>query len=760
MTLISSSSSSPADHSHIWKPLSSPETAASSSRAKQEEPAVIFYVDVHRSSTQPRTTFCLADVVRKYTGARLQQQQADGGKGGSVLQVELTQLYDILGMLRSLQYDVQLYNNNASSFVAVANTTTTTNAAAHARYCRYRLERQAVACNVRLLAPPPTMIATTTTAAAAAATQPVVVVVVVEGLDALVRYVEDAFRDRIAQARQPLEEHGLLEFDSLCEYCTPGTVLVDSGLLTGLAASPTCVRVRASRFRRSKTAMGNVVSVMEAAVEFVVAMGGSDDSDYAVIEAQWSVSEFEGARSIRDDGGNVDGSFLLRPTAAILEELAQRGRAYESFCFPTRGEDHNDKSRSGSGILVDYQAGTFWPCHHGGGTSSNKSVSSSSPAGTRPSRSGGRMMVDPLEAWSRGVHPCKPPADGAASDAVLETLQSFARYRRRRNQRKKKDGESTTTAAPVTTDSSDGPDDILLLQGPLPDTLVHFTWPVVCGFSLQARVWGLALVEGLSKVQFETAAFDALVLPPTRKRLLRALITSHGPQLQQQQQPHAASADVLPGKGEGLIILLYGPPGVGKTLTAEAVSEVLHRPLYRVSMGELGTTPESLEERLQEIFDLCLPWKALVLIDEAEMLLETRAKSSDLIRNAMVCVMLRLLEYYPGILFLTTNSGVDQLDPAVASRITCALHYNSLDLDGRKEIWRASLARVVGPSATAPPTITESDLTFLATEYESANGRQIKNAVQLASIVCRHEQLALTLESLRETLEMTATLTP
>ena len=59
----------------------------------------------------------------------------------------------------------------------------------------------------------------------------------------------------------------------------------------------------------------------------------------------------------------------------------------------------------------------------------------------------------------------------------------------------------------------------------------------------------------------------------------------------------------------------------------EAVSEVLHRPLYRVSMGELGTTPESLEARLQEIFDLCLPWQALVLIDEAEMLLEKRSHS-------------------------------------------------------------------------------------------------------------------------------------
>lgn len=41
--------------------------------------------------------------------------------------------------------------------------------------------------------------------------------------------------------------------------------------------------------------------------------------------------------------------------------------------------------------------------------------------------------------------------------------------------------------------------------------------------------------------------------------------------------------------------------------------------------------------------------KRALLQDEAEMLLETRTKS-DIVRNAMVCVMLRLLEYYQGVL--------------------------------------------------------------------------------------------------------------
>ena len=42
-----------------------------------------------------------------------------------------------------------------------------------------------------------------------------------------------------------------------------------------------------------------------------------------------------------------------------------------------------------------------------------------------------------------------------------------------------------------------------------------------------------------------------------------------------------ASADIIEGKGNGLIILLHGGPGTGKTLTAESVAELAEKPLYR-----------------------------------------------------------------------------------------------------------------------------------------------------------------------------------
>jgi len=88
---------------------------------------------------------------------------------------------------------------------------------------------------------------------------------------------------------------------------------------------------------------------------------------------------------------------------------------------------------------------------------------------------------------------------------------------------------------------------------------------------------------------------------------------------------------------------LHGPPGTGKTLTAEAIAELLKRPLYSVSVGELGTTVEKLEEKLREILEVAHLWNAVILLDEADIFLEKRS-DNDIHRNAMVGIFLRLLE--------------------------------------------------------------------------------------------------------------------
>ena len=152
--------------------------------------------------------------------------------------------------------------------------------------------------------------------------------------------------------------------------------------------------------------------------------------------------------------------------------------------------------------------------------------------------------------------------------------------------------------------------------------------------------------------------FDSLVLGQKQKELIHALVKQHSARSEHFD-------DIVRGKGKGLVGLLSGNPGCGKTLTAEAVAEVLHQPLYVASAGELGTGPEDLDRRLGRILELAQTWNAVLLLDEAEVFLQKR-DTADVTRNALVSIFLRQLEYYQGVLIMTTNL-VAYCDPAFES---------------------------------------------------------------------------------------------
>jgi len=75
------------------------------------------------------------------------------------------------------------------------------------------------------------------------------------------------------------------------------------------------------------------------------------------------------------------------------------------------------------------------------------------------------------------------------------------------------------------------------------------------------------------------------------------------------------SQDLIRGKGRGLVILLHGVPGVGKTATAEAVAQAYKEPLLPITSGDLRFTAESVETSLNEIFRLAYFWDCVLLLD-------------------------------------------------------------------------------------------------------------------------------------------------
>ncbi|KAL7955145.1 hypothetical protein V8C34DRAFT_292550 [Trichoderma compactum] len=247
-------------------------------------------------------------------------------------------------------------------------------------------------------------------------------------------------------------------------------------------------------------------------------------------------------------------------------------------------------------------------------------------------------------------------------------------------------------------------------------------------------------------------AFDSLQISTEHKTLIQSLVYSHFKKRVNESSVEIATQDLIRGKGKGIVILLFGVPGVGKTATAEAVAQKFEKPLFPITCGDLGFTPESVESSLSEIFRLAHLWDCVLLLDEADVFITQRDRK-DLERNALVSVFLRMLEYYNGILFLTTNRpGV--LDEAVKSRVHLNLHYNFLTEEQVVAIFKLNILRlkeIEDQAAKAPRHnklyIDEADIINFASEHWRNhtdgigrwNGRQIRNAFLIAASLAHYE---------------------
>ena len=273
---------------------------------------------------------------------------------------------------------------------------------------------------------------------------------------------------------------------------------------------------------------------------------------------------------------------------------------------------------------------------------------------------------------------------------------------------------------PASADVDQIPSDIIFLLMP----------PDVHGFYLTEKKWIKLFIEHIHPVVWNKTAYERLVLPEKTKELIRALVTVRSSTRGVKQGLGVAGkrTDLTSGKGNGLIMLLHGGPGTGKTLTGESVAEMAEMPLYRVTCGDIGTSADAVEKYLNTVLHLGKSWNCVLLLDEADVFLEERSMA-DLKRNSLVSVFLRILEYYDGILILTSNR-VGLFDEAFKSRIQVALHYENLNRAARKKIWQNFLEMLEED---------EEDVNFDEIRFHldqlaghELNGRQIRNVLTTA----------------------------
>ncbi|KAH0426580.1 hypothetical protein CcaCcLH18_10264 [Colletotrichum camelliae] len=256
--------------------------------------------------------------------------------------------------------------------------------------------------------------------------------------------------------------------------------------------------------------------------------------------------------------------------------------------------------------------------------------------------------------------------------------------------------------------------------------------PTLVAFLLDENVWVNVHVEHLTDIVWPETPLDSLELDIGKKRLMRNLTR----RFKTEETSEGSDRNTGGGQGGNLTILLSGPPGIGKTLTAEVVAEETQRPLYRLSAGELSVDPSALEKQLGDIFILGRRWGAVILIDEADMFV-TKRRASTPDQNAAVTAFLRLFHTYDGLLFITSTS--EDVDTAFYDRIHATIKYVGLDETQRANIWRRQLQH--GASQGHPPSSRWPEEAYRLLGKVETNGREIRNIVRTA------EQLALGLST-------------
>ncbi|KAK6068113.1 ATPase protein, partial [Seiridium cupressi] len=225
-------------------------------------------------------------------------------------------------------------------------------------------------------------------------------------------------------------------------------------------------------------------------------------------------------------------------------------------------------------------------------------------------------------------------------------------------------------------------EDLKPTEDPAPENDLYYMVlsKTVSGFILSERRWAHFYTEYLSDVKHDKEAFKYLVLDEEIKLTVRALI--------------------------------------GKFSSAN---------------GQVTPWPSDF---LGERFG------AMVLLDEADVYLESR-RAKDMARNGLVSIFLRALEYYRGVLFLTTNR-VQTFDAAFTSRIHVALHYKPLTDADREKVWLNSFERLERDSGgKVHISVATREYAYDSDDVQSLrwNGREIRNALQTAVALAETEAL-------------------
>jgi len=191
-------------------------------------------------------------------------------------------------------------------------------------------------------------------------------------------------------------------------------------------------------------------------------------------------------------------------------------------------------------------------------------------------------------------------------------------------------------------------------------------------------------------------------------------------------------------QGRGLLALLCGPPGTGKTMSAQVIAAALGVDLFRIDLAAVvskwvGETSRNIDRLLARAARL----DVVLLFDEADALFGRRTEirdANDRFANTDTGYLLQAIESYRGVALLASNRKVD-IDPAFLRRLRYVLDYPLPEEAERRRMWR----RMVDALAGSPRAVElHGELDRIAAAVE-ATGGQIKYAVLTAVFAARRD---------------------
>jgi hypothetical protein len=335
----------------------------------------------------------------------------------------------------------------------------------------------------------------------------------VKGLNELINFIEAQYHKKLAMIKDKINV-GMYDFDCLSDIYLPGSRVIAKNVFAS-GVDMIC-EVSWNRFEEGKTLFGLTRS-FKVCFQFIVAVG----EHFTMCEYVESIENFDGRKHIQSLNFVPLQTYESGSLESILAGFRSRGEMYARCAIGSN--------------FMSYDKGSFFA--KGGKSSSGGDL-------TAALRLSGRVMVDTQGSYDNGY------SISIGNDSIITDIkQKYKEYMLLMRSQKKKAKHNMEYSNVMNDDTNN-----MVLFDKIPSDYLEMTWPALVGFSFTSRCWGEILVDGLSEVQFNELAFDNLVLPQSRKRMVKALVR------------HSKSGfnDIISGKGEGSVFLLYGPPGCGE----------------------------------------------------------------------------------------------------------------------------------------------------------------------------------------------------